>query len=154
NWPGCEWRFSMPDAAHARLRGYMVGEKFLSITVVGPEDWVASQEAERVLDSFKLAPDVGKGNLGEKDWKEFVWKEGGCTAWIPGNPVARSELIPGTKLTRYIQEAAHFSRLFRISWSEVPGLAKFDDPTRDLLFAGVKHGFVTSQKAKVTEEKT
>jgi len=74
-------------------RAYMVEDKILSIMAAGSADSVASQEAEKFLDSFKLAPGVGKGNLGETDWKEFVWKGGSCAAWMPGQPVARTEPI-------------------------------------------------------------
>ncbi len=87
-----------------------------------------------------------------KDFKEFTWKEAGCTVLFPGTPMAKSsELKGGVNVLMQIVQIG--DRNYTVAYVAVPGLEKADDDARKQFFDAVKQGMVGSLGGKVKEEK-
>jgi hypothetical protein len=55
-YPGRELLIATPEDQHLRTQIYVVGDRVYQLIVVGPADQVASKDADKFFDSFKLKP--------------------------------------------------------------------------------------------------
>src|SRR5262249_39576344 len=89
---GLEYQIETPEKPDIILRGYLVNDRFYSITVSGPPTAAAKAEMTAFLDSFRLSTPVA---LKKVEWQEYASKAGGFTAQVP----AAAQVAPPNKET-------------------------------------------------------
>lgn len=86
--PGREIHVDIPEKmGQAYVRGYIVGEQYFQVMLIGTNKALAGANRDRYFDSFKLPDSTADG-----EWANFASKEGRFSVDLPGVP--KPEKLP------------------------------------------------------------